>query len=48
MPYEDIPRARNDALPASFAKPFAQHKPSQSKLRNEKMAAGGPLDMILT
>jgi hypothetical protein len=47
-PSDDTPQAKNDALPASFAKLFAQHRRSQSKLKSEKMAQGEPQDTTST
>lgn len=45
---EDTQPAKNVASPASFAKLFAQLKPSQSRLKSVRMAAGGQQDTILT
>jgi len=39
MLWDDTPRARSAASPASCARPSARHRPSQSKLKSEKMAA---------
>jgi hypothetical protein len=46
--FEDIPQAKNVALHASSAKPFAQLRQSQSKRRSVQMEAGEPHGMIST
>ena len=45
---EDTQPAKNVASPASFAKLFAQLRPSQSRLKSVRMAAGGQQDTTLT
>ncbi len=47
-PYDGTQLGRSDALLASSVKPSVLLQLSQSKRRSEKMAVGGPQDMILT
>merc|ERR1711934_1293349 len=46
--YDDTHLARNDALPANYAKPLAQRKPSPSKQKSEPTDLEEPLDTIST